>query len=132
MDLNSIFNNFFTQNICIYTSCPELVESRQTKLHQQLTQNTPKGRVKESSIFSILRGGGGRRSHSLGDFFTAQKSFVCLKEALKQTLCSLLTSDMLDIARNCHVKDKLYYLRCLSSWHKEMVTGTFKIFFSFN
>ena len=30
--------------------------------------------------------------------FTAQNSFQSLKEAPKQTLCSLLTSDMLDIA----------------------------------
>ena len=50
------------------------------------------------------RVGGGRRSHSLGDFFAAQKPFVCLKEAPKQTLCSLLTSDMLDIASNSVLK----------------------------
>ena len=43
-------------------------------------------------------GGGGRRSHSLGDFFAAQKTFVSLKKAPKQTFCSLPTSDMLDIA----------------------------------
>ena len=49
-------------------------------------------------------GGGGRRSHSLGDFFATQKPFVCLKEAPKQTLCSLLTSDMLDIASNSVLK----------------------------
>ena len=58
------------------------------------------------------RGGGVagvQRSHSLGDIFTAQKPFVCLKE----TLCSLLTSNMLD-----------------SSWHKEMVTGALKVIFS--
>ena len=30
-----------------------------------------------------------------------------------------------------HVKDQLYYLRYLSSWHKKMVTEIFKIFFSF-
>ena len=49
-------------------------------------------------------GGAGRRSHFLGDFFAAQKPFVCLKEAPKQTLCSLLTSDMLDIASNSMLK----------------------------
>ena len=67
--------------------------------------------------FSALGGGGGggRRSHSLGDFFAAQKAFVCLKKAPKQTLCSLPTSDMLDITSNTHVKDQLYYLRYLSS-----------------
>ena len=42
---------------------------------------------------------GGRRSHSLRDFFAAQKPFVCFKEAPKQTLCSLWTLDMLDITR---------------------------------
>ena len=47
-----------------------------------------------------MGGGGGQRSHSLGDFFAAQKTFVSLKKAPKQTLCSLLTSDMLDIASN--------------------------------
>ena len=54
--------------------------------------------------FSALGGGGGvgggRRSHSLGDFLATQKPFVCLKEAPKQTLCSLLASEMLDIASN--------------------------------
>ena len=49
-------------------------------------------------------GGGGQRSHSLGDFFAAQKTFVCLKKATKQTLCSLPTSDMLDIASNSILK----------------------------
>ena len=44
--------------------------------------------------------GGGRRSHSLGDFFIAQKPFLCHKEAPKQTFCALLTSDMLFIAGN--------------------------------
>ena len=43
-------------------------------------------------------------AHSLGDFFATQKPFVCLKEAPKQTLCSLLTSDMLDIASNSVLK----------------------------
>ena len=41
---------------------------------------------------------------SLGDFFTAQKPCVSLQEAPKQTLCSLLTSDMLDIASNSMLK----------------------------
>ena len=53
--------------------------------------------------FSALGGvgeGGGRRSHSLGDFFAAQKTFVSLKNAPKQTLCSLPISHMLDIASN--------------------------------
>ena len=51
-------------------------------------------------------GGGGQRSHSLGDFFATQKPFVCLKEAPKLTLCSLQlqTSDMLDIANNSVLK----------------------------
>ena len=66
---------------------------------------SPKGRVKkkaeESVTFSTLGGGrGGWRWHSLGDFFATQKPFVCLKKDPKQTLCSLLTSDMLDIASN--------------------------------
>ena len=39
------------------------------------------------------RGGG----EAVGYCFAAQKPFVCLEEAQKQTLCSLLTSDMLDI-----------------------------------
>ena len=37
-------------------------------------------------------------------FFTAQQPFVSLQEAPKQTLCSLLTSDMLDIASNSMLK----------------------------
>ena len=49
-------------------------------------------------------GGGGLRSHSLGDFFATQKPFACLKEAQKHTLCSFLTSDMLDIASNFVLK----------------------------
>ena len=51
-----------------------------------------------------LKVGGGQRSHSLGHFFPAQKRFVCLKEAPKQTLCSLLTSGMLDVASNSMLK----------------------------
>ena len=34
----------------------------------------------------------GRRSHSLGDFFSGQKPFVSHKKDPKQTLCSLSTS----------------------------------------
>ena len=49
-------------------------------------------------------GGGGWRSHSLSDFVAAQKPLVCLQDALKQTLYSLLTSDMLDFASNSVVK----------------------------
>ena len=49
-------------------------------------------------------GGGGPRSHSLGDFFAVQKPFVCLKEAPKQTLCSLLSSDIIYIASNSMLK----------------------------
>ena len=61
------------------------------------------------------RVGEGRRSLYLGDFFAAQKTFVSLKKAPKQTLCSLPTSDMLDITSNTHIKDQLYYLPYLSS-----------------
>ena len=54
-------------------------------------------------------GGAGWRSHSLRDFFAAQKTFVCLKEAPKQALCSLLTSDMLDIlSSEKYIAVKLY------------------------
>ena len=49
-------------------------------------------------------GGGGRRSHSLGDFFAAQKTFVSLNKAPKQTLCSLPVSHKLDIASNSMLK----------------------------
>ena len=55
--------------------------------------------IEESVIFSALGGwvgkgaGGGWRSHS---HFTAQNPFVSLKEALKQTLFLLLSSDMID------------------------------------
>ena len=72
-------------------------------------------KTEESVTFSPLRGvgwgagGGGRRSTSLGDFVAAQKHFVCLQEAPKQTLCSLLTSDMLDIASNSLVKTSCTY-----------------------
>ena len=69
-----------------------------------------KGRVKkkteESVTFSALGGGGGQRSHSFGDFFAAQKTFVSLKKAPKQTLCSLPTSHMLDIASNSMLKSR--------------------------
>ena len=40
----------------------------------------------------------------VGDFVAAQKPFEYLQEAPKQTLCSFLTSDMLDIASNSVVK----------------------------
>ena len=57
------------------------------------------------------RGRGGRgRSQFLGDFFSAQKTFVCFKEAPKHTLCSLLTSDMLYIASNNVLKPALLFL----------------------
>ena len=48
--------------------------------------------------FSALGGreGSGQRSQSLVCFIAVQKTLLCLKEALEQTLCSLLTSDMLD------------------------------------
>ena len=52
-------------------------------------------------------GGGGRRSHSWGDFFAAHKPFLCIKEAPKQILCSLPTSDMLDIASNSMLKSSV-------------------------
>ena len=39
-----------------------------------------------------------------GDFFAALKPFVCLKEAPKQTLHYLLTSEMLGIASNSMLK----------------------------
>ena len=42
----------------------------------------------------------GQRSHSLCDVLATQKPFVCLKEVPKQSLCSLLASEMLDIASN--------------------------------
>ena len=52
-----------------------------------------KGRVKKTE-----------ESVTLVMFFATQKPFVCLQEAPKQTLCSLLTSDMLDIASNSVLK----------------------------
>ena len=63
----------------------------------------------ESVTFSALGrrvggGGGSPKSHSLGDFFAAQKTFLSLKKAPKLTLCSLLTSDMLDIASSSMLK----------------------------
>ena len=57
-----------------------------------------------SALGGGVGGGGGLRSHSLGDFFAAQKTFVSLKKAPKQTLCSLPTSHMLDIASNSMLK----------------------------
>ena len=50
------------------------------------------------------KNGGGGRSRSLGDFFAAQKPCVCLQEAPKHNLCSLLSSDLLDIANNSVLK----------------------------
>ena len=55
---------------------------------------------------------------SLCDFFAAQQPFVCLKEAPKLTLCSLLTSDMLDIANNALVKPAV-----LSPAHQWLTQG---------
>ena len=74
-----------------------------------LHSSVREGLKKPEGKFYLLRtrggrGGGGRRSHSLGYFFATQKPFVCLKEAPKQTSCSLLTSDMLDIASNSVLK----------------------------
>ena len=43
----------------------------------------------------------GWRSHLLGDFFAALKTFVSLKTAPKQTLYSLTTSNMLEYAKTC-------------------------------
>ena len=50
-------------------------------------------KMEESVTFPALgwgggvgRCGGGWRSHSLGDFFAAQKNFLSFKKALKQTL----------------------------------------------
>ena len=62
-----------------------------------------------SPNFGHTRGGwvggcGGHRSHSLGDFVAAQKPFVCNKEAPKQTLCLLLTSEMLHFGCNSVLK----------------------------
>ena len=57
-----------------------------------------------SALGGGMGGGGGRRSHSLGDFLAAQKAFVCLKKAPKQTLCSLPTSEMQYIASNSMFK----------------------------
>ena len=63
--------------------------------------------------FSALGGGGGGGGEGGGRwsevtllrrFFAAQKHLVCLKEASKPTLCSLLTSDMLDISSNFVLK----------------------------
>ena len=50
--------------------------------------------------------------------FTAQKPFVSLLEAPKPTLCSLMTSDLLDIASNSMLTTSL---------HKEKVAGTLKL-----
>ena len=77
-------------------------------------------------------GGGGQRSHSLGDFFDAQKAFVCIKKAPKQTLCSLPTSDMLDIASKSMVKTSCTISGTSVADTMKMVTGIFKIIYSFN
>ena len=59
-------------------------------------------KMEESLTFSPLWGRGG--SLFLGDVIAAQKPFVSLKRAPKQILCSLLNSDMLDIASNSMLK----------------------------
>ena len=82
-------------------------------MHYSLREGFKKINRGKCDIFRT-GGGGGQRSHSLGDFFAAQKTFVSLKKAPK-TLCSLPTSDMLDITSNTHFKDQLYYLWYLSS-----------------
>ena len=64
--------------------------------------------MEERVIVSAL--GGGWRSQSLGAYIYAQKLFVCLKEAPKQPLCSLLTLDMLDIASNSGLKPAVLLL----------------------
>ena len=81
-----------------------MVQIKEYTLEYMLPSST-KGRVnKKCDLFHTRGGGGGRRSNSLGDFVAAQNLFVCLQEAQKQTLCSLLSSDMLDIASNFVVK----------------------------
>ena len=73
-------------------------------------------------------------------FFTAQNPLVCLQKALQHTLCSLLTSDMLDMENNsmlkttctifgrgtptfCSVTVLVHrHFLYLSRWHKKIVT----------
>ena len=43
-------------------------------------------------------------------FLADPKPFACLKEGLKQTLCSLLTLDLLDIASNSFFNQLLLLL----------------------
>ena len=53
--------------------------------------------MEEIVTFSALGGGGGQ----------SEVTFLfCLEEAPKQTLCSVLTSDMLDIASNSVLKTR--------------------------
>ena len=77
-------------------------------LREGLTTTTKK-QSKVLNFPHYVRGGGGRgrggqRTNFLGNFIAAQKPFVSLKKASKQTLCSLLTSDKLDIARKSMLK----------------------------
>ena len=69
----------------------------------EMAEESVKGRYPNVDIADGRREGS-QRLHSLGDFFDAQKLFVCLKVVPKQTCCSLLASDMLDIENNYGLK----------------------------
>ena len=47
--------------------------------------------MKKENILTKSKEKRRKRNHFLGDFFPAQKTFVSLKKAQKQTLCSLQT-----------------------------------------
>ena len=76
--------------------------------------------------FSALGAGGGWGWAAIGGhtslciYVTAQKPFVSLKKAQQQTLCSLLTSDMLDIASkfmlNTSCTDSGTSVACKRKW----------------
>ena len=67
----------------------------------------------------------GGRQTSLGDLCQRPKIFVRLKEAPKQTLCSLPDSDRLYILSNSLPKTILPF-QYLSIWYKEIFTDTLK------
>ena len=55
----------------------------------------------------------------------------CIQEC-KQSMYSLQTSDMLDIANNTLLKPAVLLPGYLSCWHKEIVTGTLRLLFSWD
>ena len=83
------FSNFYNLELCYFSM---ILQSPPPLKILKITSFFGDNRV--SNIFH----------HSLSDFFGNSKTLCKSKKTPKQTLCSLLTSDMLHIASNCVLK----------------------------